>query len=72
MPRQKTTGKVISVEPIWLNSKEACRYIGCGEQFLRDLRDTCKIKTSRLTSKFYLYSKESIDRYIEENIIVDI
>lgn len=72
MPRQKIIGKVVKVEPIWFTTKDACAYIGCKETFLRELRDTCKIRTSRLTSKYYLYSKESIDKYIEKNVIVNV
>lgn len=72
MPRKKFVGKVVKIEPIWLTAKDACAYIGCKKTFLRELRNTCKIRTSRLTSKYYLYNKESIDKYIEENVIVNI
>lgn len=72
MAEKFVIGKTVPVERIWLNSKEACEYMGCKEKFLKTLRDTCKIRTSRLGTKTYLYDKKSIDKYIQQNIIVEI
>lgn len=46
--------------------------MGCKEKFLKALRDTCKIRVARLGTKTYLHDKRSIDKYIQQNVIVEI
>ena len=45
MPR--TTGKIQSVEKVWLSREEAKAYLGCSDDFLRSLRDSAEISFAK-------------------------
>lgn len=59
---------IVKVEPMpkkYLNTQEAMKYLGCGEKFIRGLREKNLIRAFRLTNKTFLYDLESIDRFVK-------
>ncbi|OUP32016.1 helix-turn-helix domain-containing protein [Bacteroides sp. An19] len=65
MGRTRQTLKVEPIRKKYLNIQEAMNYLGCGEKFIRNLKDNNLIRAFRLTDKTFLYDVDSIDRYVE-------
>ena len=51
MGRQKIVGKVEMAPKVWLSSKEAMAYLGCGLDLLESLRDEAQISFSQYKRK---------------------
>lgn len=69
MPRTK---KTIQVEPVpkrWLNKKEAMKYLGCGEDFLDNLRNNALIHFYRF-GKVTWYELKDLDQFILRNKVI--
>jgi hypothetical protein len=66
---RKTAGKVEPVKKLWLSKEEAMAYLGCSEDFLRDLRNTAKVSFSQDGRKIW-YDLHSIDRYLLRHKVV--
>ncbi len=69
MGRTKLTAKVELVQKRWLNKEEAMGYLGCGEDFLKDLRDKAELSYSKYGNKIW-YDLSSIDRFLLRNKVV--
>lgn len=67
MPR--TTGKVQSVDKVWLSREEAKAYLGCSDDFLRSLRDGAEISFAKFRN-FVWYDLRSIERFLNRNKII--
>lgn len=65
MGRTRQTLKVEPVRKKYLNIQEAMNYLGCGEKFIRNLRNNNLIRAFQITDKTFLYDVESIDKYVE-------
>ena len=69
MGRQKIVGKVEMAPKVWLSSKEAMAYLGCGLDLLESLRNEAQISFSQYKRKIW-YNLKSIDRFLEKNNVV--
>lgn len=63
-------GKVEPIQKTWLSKEEAMKYLGCGEKFLRSLRQNAEINFSQLGGKMFWYELQSINRFIERNRVL--
>lgn len=76
MPRPGSTKKrratVAQVEKRWLSTKDACTYLGVSRDTLRDLRDSGLLTFSRVGQKLTWYSLESIDRMLNNGIVLQV
>ena len=75
MPRpgsKKRKATVAQVEKRWLSTKDACAYLGISRDTLRDLRDSGQLTFSRVVQKLTWYSLESIDRMLNNGIVLQV
>ncbi|SFG12841.1 helix-turn-helix domain-containing protein [Prevotella sp. KH2C16] len=59
-----TRGRVSAVEKVWLSSKEARAYLGMGEAFLKNMRDSGRLHFYKVGAKAVFYRKADLDRLI--------
>lgn len=65
MGRTKNIGKVMDVEKIWLNKKEAAAYLGVSERYIdANINTNPQIDIYRISERVFLYDKRSIDRMV--------
>lgn len=65
MGRTKNIGKVMGVEKIWLNKKEAAAYLGVSERYIdANINTNPQIDVYRISERVFLYDKRSIDRMV--------
>lgn len=66
---KKVLGKVVTVEKVWLSSREAKRFLGCSKDYLRELRENPdnRIVISILGPKTILYELKSLLRFIDRH-----
>lgn len=67
--RTTKQGKVLEVEKIWLNSKEAQAYLGVSVHFFKDLRANAQIRFYKVRGAIF-YKKSDIDRLVEKGRVV--
>ncbi len=70
MPNQRTLGKVMPIEKKWLTPEEAKKYLGCKDDFLRNLREKSLISFSRFGRNMFWYELRSLERFLERNKVV--
>lgn len=68
---RRKIGELVPVERKWLNVNEAAEYMGCSKDHIAKLRDQAKIAFAKF-GRSYLYSLESIDRYINRHIVISV
>ena len=65
MGRTRNIGKVLGVEKIWLNKKEAAAYLGVSERYVEtNINTNPQIDIYRISERVFLYSKSSIDKMV--------
>lgn len=67
---KRTIGQVAAVQKIWLSAQEAQNYLGCGKDFLRELREKALISFARYGNKTFWYDVRSLQRFIERNKVI--
>ncbi len=70
MGRLKKVGKVEPVQKTWLSAKEAMDFLGCGIDFLRDIRNSAEVSFAQYGNKMIWYELRSLERFIEKNRVV--
>jgi hypothetical protein len=68
-PTITSRGKVLEVEKVWLNSKEAEAYLGMSADFFKDLRANGQIRFYKVRGAIF-YKKSDIDRLVEKSRVV--
>lgn len=63
----KENGKAPTSE--WVSSTEAMEILGIKKTKLADLRTKNKVEYSKVSEKNILYSRSSLLRYIEDNVV---
>ena len=63
------TGKVLDMEKVWLNSREAQAYLGMSADFFKDLRANGQIRFYKVRGAIF-YKKSDIDRLVEKSRVV--
>lgn len=67
---KKNAGKVEPVAKKWLSKDEAMAYLGCSEDFLKNLRDKALVSFSQFGNKMIWYDLQSIDKFITKNKVI--
>lgn len=62
--------RVTQIEKIWLSGKELQDYIGLGNKQIQRLRDEGKIPFSRIGQKTFIYEKQKIDQFIQNQKVI--
>lgn len=65
----RRVGKVQPVEKVWLSREEAKAYLGCSDNFLRDLRNNAEVGFAKFRN-FVWYDLRSIERFMLRNTVV--
>lgn len=61
--------KVADVQKRWLNNKEACRYLGCKERFLRNLRLSGQLHFYKVGG-LVIFDISDLDKLVIKNKVV--
>lgn len=65
--------KAVLIEPVqkkWLSANEAKKFLGCSDALLEKLRNNAEVSFARYGSKMIWYELKSLERFIEQNMIV--
>lgn len=68
-PTITSRGKVLDMEKVWLNSREAQAYLGMSADFFKDLRANGQIHFYKVRGAIF-YKKSDIDRLVEKSRVV--
>ncbi len=69
MERGRTTGKVVSIQKVWLTLTEAMKYTGWSKDYFKTLRNEGKLNFSKpYGQKMVMYRIDDIDNLIERGM----